>query len=318
VSVAATAPSAAPVARPAHRPYRVRVAAVTRLSPSFTRLTFTAPDLADFGTDGLDQRIKVVLPLPGTGFDDFPVDDWWGAWRALPAHRQNPFRTYTARAVRPEAHEVDVDFVVHDDGGPAGTWLSTVAVGDEAMLVGPDATSGVHGSGVEWSPGEARTVMIAGDETAAPAICSIVEQLPADARGCVFVEVPTAADALPLVAPAGVDVHWLPREGHAGTAAHQGHGGRLVEAVRGWTARYVTARHHGVPVEEVDIEHDVLWDVPQGHAPHGASLDGDLYAWLAGEAGAIKALRRFLVSEVGVDRRQVAFMGYWRLGKAEG
>jgi NADPH-dependent ferric siderophore reductase len=31
----------------------------------------------------------------------------------------------------------------------------------------------------------------------------------------------------------------------------------------------------------------------------------------------IKRLRRFLVSEVGIDRRQVAFMGYWRDGRAE-
>ena len=42
-----------------------------------------------------------------------------------------------------------------------------------------------------------------------------------------------------------------------------------------------------------------------------------LYAWLAGEAGVIKTLRRFLVSETGIDRKRIAFMGYWRTGKAE-
>ena len=42
-----------------------------------------------------------------------------------------------------------------------------------------------------------------------------------------------------------------------------------------------------------------------------------LYAWLAGEAGAIKTLRRHLVTDRGVDRRAVAFMGYWRQGRAE-
>jgi NADPH-dependent ferric siderophore reductase len=311
-SPAAGVPARPVAAKPAHRPYRVRVAAVTPLSPSFVRLTFAGDDLADFGADGLDQRIKVVLPLPGTGFDTFPGGDWWSAWRALPDHQRNPFRTYTARAVRPAEREVDVDFVVHADGGPAAAWLATVATGDEAMLVGPDATSGVRGSGVEWAPGSARTVMIAGDETAAPAICSIVEQLPADARGCVFVEVPGEADVLPLSAPAGVSVHWLPR-----VDAHAGHGERLQRAVRDWTARYVTAWHRGVDVADVDVDHDLLWDVPQGEPGRGAVLEGDLYAWLAGEAAAIKSLRRFLVSEVGVDRRQVAFMGYWRLGRSE-
>jgi len=311
--------------KPAHRPYRVRVAALQALSPHFVRVTFTGHDLADFGVDGLDQRIKLVLPLEATGYDTFPTDDWWPSWRALPAHQQNAFRTYTARAVRPHLREVDVDFVSHGDQGAAASWLARTRVGDEAMLIGPDATSGVTGSGVEWAPGRASTVMIAGDETAVPAISSIVESLPADARGCVFLEVPTADDVLPLVAPPGVTVHWLPRSGSGApatdaavdVAVDAAYGAPLQAAVRGWTARYVTAWHRGVDLEEVDIEHDVLWDVPQGEAPHGAALQGELYAWLAGEAGAIKALRRFLVSEVGVDRRQVAFMGYWRLGRAE-
>ncbi len=51
--------------------------------------------------------------------------------------------------------------------------------------------------------------------------------------------------------------------------------------------------------------------------PEGHSLDGGCYAWLAGEASAITTLRRFLVREAGLDRRQVAFMGYWRMGRAE-
>jgi len=42
-----------------------------------------------------------------------------------------------------------------------------------------------------------------------------------------------------------------------------------------------------------------------------------LYAWLVGEAGVIRTPRRRLVTECGVDRRAVAFMGYWRLGRAE-
>jgi NADPH-dependent ferric siderophore reductase len=40
------------------------------------------------------------------------------------------------------------------------------------------------------------------------------------------------------------------------------------------------------------------------------------YAWLAGEAGTVKGLRRHLVQETGLDRGSVAFMGYWRLGRA--
>ena len=58
--------------RPVYRSFRTRVARVERMSPHFTRVTFTGSDLAGFGTAGLDQRVKVVLPIPGRGFVDFP------------------------------------------------------------------------------------------------------------------------------------------------------------------------------------------------------------------------------------------------------
>jgi NADPH-dependent ferric siderophore reductase len=98
-----------------------------------------------------------------------------------------------------------------------------------------------------------------------------------------------------------------------------------VPAVRDWVVRHLAARGIAsaavrdadpavalAAAEQADLPDIPLWDVPEGH-----SLDGDCYAWLAGEASAITALRRFLVREAGLDRRQVAFMGYWRLGRAE-
>ncbi|MGH3985315.1 MAG: SIP domain-containing protein [Pseudonocardiaceae bacterium] len=39
---------------------------------------------------------------------------------------------------------------------------------------------------------------------------------------------------------------------------------------------------------------------------------GRLFAWVAGEASTMRALRRHLVTERGVDKRSVAFAGYWR------
>ena len=65
-------------------------------------------------------------------------------------------------------------------------------------------------------------------------------------------------------------------------------------------------------LEDVDVDASILWEVP-------GLLEEDtvLYAWLAGEASAIKTLRRHLVTDLGVDRRAVAFMGYWREGRAE-
>lgn len=41
------------------------------------------------------------------------------------------------------------------------------------------------------------------------------------------------------------------------------------------------------------------------------------YVWLAGEAGAVRELRRHLTRERGVDRRDIQFCGYWRRGRTE-
>ncbi|MGW4927776.1 siderophore-interacting protein [Agromyces sp. NPDC004153] len=310
---------AAPRERPAYRSFRVQVSRVERLAPHFTSVTFAGDDLRDFGTAGLDQRVKVVLPLPEIGFAAFPEgDDWYGAWRELPAELRNPFRTYTVRAVRPEAREVDIVFVAHGDAGPASAWAATAAPGDEIVLIGPDELSPGRAVGIDWRPGEVDTLLLAGDETAAPAIASILESLPADASGVAIIEVPADGDRLDVRAPAGVEVRWLPR-----AATDSAHGGLLVPAVRDWVVRHLAAR--GLSTSDVDAaaaalaaaEHDDLPDTPLWDVPEGHSLDGDCYAWLAGEASAITTLRRFLVREAGLDRRQVAFMGYWRMGRAE-
>jgi NADPH-dependent ferric siderophore reductase len=302
----APAPARVRAPRPSYRPFAVSVSRVQRLSTNFTRVTFTGPDLHQFGTAGLDQRIKIVLPLPGVGVSAFPQNDsWYETWRDLPDDRRNPIRTYTVRHARPEHREVDIDFVTHGDAGPASRWVRAAIVGDEVAIVGPVADGDNPAVGIEWAPGNANTVLIAGDETAAPAICAILSALPRTARGCAYIEVPESGDAHETNAPDGVTVTWLPRNGAA-------HGSALEAAARSWTARFITAHHSGTELPDIDVDESILWEVPDGSA-----LDGELYAWLAGEASVIKRLRRFLVSEVGIDRRQVAFMGYWRDGRAE-
>jgi iron complex transport system ATP-binding protein len=305
----------------AFRVFDVRVVRVVPLSPSFVRVTLAGDDLDRFADNGYDQRIKLVLPRADGVLCRLAVgDDWYTQWRALPDADRNPIRTYTVRAVRSHLREIDVDMVLHGDGGPASRWVTAARPGDRITVVGPNADFDGHHGGVDFVP-PVRTgcLLLAGDETAVPAIASILERLPAGAHGEVLLEVPTAADACALVAPAGVVVHWLAREGaDHGTLlvpAVQDAADRLLAGSAGRTCSGLCAAAH--PFEDVDVDSRLLWEVPVDGtgAPLAACLD--LYAWLAGEAGVIKALRRHLVSERGVDRKAVAFMGYWRRGRAE-
>lgn len=302
--------------RTAYRPFSARVTRTRRLAPHFIRITFCGDEFGNFGTEGLDQRIKLVLPLPDIGTSAFrdatenPVAaaNWYAVWRELPDAVRNPLRTYTVRAVRPDAAEIDVDFVVHGDSGPASAWAMAATPGDELIIVGPDATAGQRAVGIAWQPGDASTFLLVGDETAAPAICSILESLSAEARGQAFIEVPDVADILPVTAEAGVIVTWLPR----GDSAP---GSQLDAAVRAWVPEHLAEAalmlHNAAVEADAGAYDDLLWEVPMERP------GSRLYAWLAGEAGAIKELRRFLVRDTGFDRKQVAFMGYWRNGKPE-
>lgn len=62
---------------------------------------------------------------------------------------------------------------------------------------------------------------------------------------------------------------------------------------------------------DIDVDSELLWESPE------ALEDNYFYAWLAGESATVKTMRRTLVSDHGLDRRKVAFMGYWRQGRAE-
>ncbi|HCT78685.1 MAG TPA: NADPH-dependent ferric siderophore reductase, partial [Micromonosporaceae bacterium] len=173
------------------------------------------------------------------------------------------------------------------------------------VLLGPDARyEGSHG-GVEFHPPvSAQKVLLAGDETAVPAIASILERMPEGLQGEAILEVPHADDVLTLQAPPGMRLVWRKRNGAP-------HGSLLEPVVKAAAARLLPAQA-GEPVQDVDVDNQILWEVPQEPAPASG-----VYAWLAGEAGVIRTLRRHLITEQGLDRRSVAFMGYWRLGRAD-
>lgn len=299
----------APVTIPAYRVFDTTVRRVTRLSPHFTRVTFTGTDLDLFGDTCLDQRVKVVLPRdvpPGQDpFATFPrTEDWWPRWRALPHTERNSFRTFTVRAVRHHAHEVDIDFALHGDLGPASRWATTVTPGAPCLLVGPDIRGDSAHVGVEWRPGNAATVLLAGDETAVPAIGAILERMPPHLQGQVFLEVADPDDILDLIHPPSITLTWLPRE------PGQQPGSRLINDVPPAIDAHpdTPAPPEDDPVNSADTP---LWDTPDREP------DGGRFAWIAGEAGAVKTIRRHLVGQHGWDRRNIAFMGYWRLGRSE-
>ncbi len=316
--------------------FGTHVLGVERIGENFTRITLGGADLEHFGAgpQPLDLRIKLLMQTdaagntsrqfgslrPGAVLSADEATGWYRRWLGLPAESRGAMRTYTVRALRPAGHrdnrgtgaEIDIDFVLHlsteggqPSGGPATMWAAHAEIGDELLLLGPNkALCSADYGGIEFRPGSAKRILLAGDETAAPAICSILESLPAGLTGHALIEVPETADIQGSTTRSGVSVQWLPRGLHP-------HGELLAAAVREVVAiPGAGAVVTGAEPEDVNVDEEILWET-------ATASTQPFYAWLAGEAGVIKEMRRYLVREAGMDRRQVAFMGYWRRGKSE-
>jgi NADPH-dependent ferric siderophore reductase len=238
------------------------VVSVTDATPTVRRvvLSGTAAAVAAAG-----PTVNLLVPRPGDLAPRWPqvARDGRVVW-PIGAHGV-ALRSYTARRQDPVRGEVEIDFVLHGDG-PAAAWASAAA---------PGALLGVAGSG-DLGIRPAASLLLAGDETALPAISRILAEAAAATTGLAVVEVAGPEEEQPLPAPAGVGVRWL----------HRG----------------------GTPPGESTLLADAV-----------AALEppsDDVFAWVAAESAAVRAIRADLRSRWGLGRAQHHAIGYWRRGRA--
>ncbi|MFJ8043886.1 siderophore-interacting protein [Kitasatospora sp. NPDC096147] len=282
--------------------FRAEVVRTTRLSTSLLRVTLGGAGLAGFASGGRDQSFSLFLPHPGQSEPVVPVEEgegWFWAWRALPEEERAVMRSYTVRAARPELLEVDVDFVLHGDTGPASAWAGRAAPGDRVLLLGP-AVEDNTSVGFR-PPAGTDLVLLAADETALPAAAAILEWLPAGTRVSAYLEVPTEDDRLDLTTAAEAEIHWLVRDG--------ARPGLILDALR---SAALPTRAIGTTATA-----GITGAATTSGTPAATGASDAPYAWVAGEAAAVRSIRRHLVGERGFDRKAVEFTGYWRLGSSE-
>lgn len=183
---------------------------------------------------GLTEHL-IRIHLGGPGFADFTPSDYTDSYVKLAFPRADgteAIRSYTVRAVDTAARELIIDFVHHGDNGIAGRWAAAARPGDTLVLRGPRGAYAPRAD-VDYH-------LLAGDESALPAIATALEAMSPDAHGHAFIEVAGPADELELSHPAGVGVTWL----HRGT---QVAGRLLAREVRAlpWPAGRVQLFVHG-------------------------------------------------------------------------
>jgi NADPH-dependent ferric siderophore reductase len=179
------------------------------------RVTVAGPELEGLLVEQPAASVRLLLPSPGTRGLVMPS---WNGNEFLLANGLRPtIRTFTPRRVDPVAPELDLEIVVHG-GGAASEWAAGAEPGDEAAVSGP-------GRGYAVDRG-AHGFLLAGDETAIPAISQLLESLPPEAPVQVRIEVADPDARVPLPDHPRAAVEWcgLARGAPAGDA--------LVAAVR--------------------------------------------------------------------------------------
>ena len=186
---------------------RVHVSVVRHVVPSIRRVTLTGDELDGFTSAGPGDHLKVFLPDPGTGTLTVP--------EVVPDGLRRPdrgvviSRDYTPRDFRPSGArpaELDIDFVLHGDAGPASVWASRAKPGDELAIAGPRGSRPVP-AGIDG-------LVIVADETALPAASRWLRAVGDDVATTALFDVAdeTVDDYLDRATARRASIEWLHRE----------------------------------------------------------------------------------------------------------
>ncbi|MFF4804150.1 siderophore-interacting protein [Streptomyces sp. NPDC001351] len=259
--------------------FALHVVRTRRLGSSLVRVTFAGEDLKYFASHGRDQSLSLFLPHPGQSEPAVPYELGDGWWQGWHELPDGVRAVMRSYTLRSLRRAPDEIDIDFVLHTPAGlaSRWAAGAAAGDRVVVLGPAVA--DNRAIRFRPpADTDLMLIWGDETALPAVSAILESLPADARARVWLEVHDAGDIQDLVTAADAEITWLVR-GADGVEGSP----MVLDALR--TDRLPPAEHP--------------------------------YAWIAGESGSVKQVRRHLVGERGIDRRRVTFVGYWRQGLSE-
>ena len=254
------------------------VVGTEQLTPHIVRVVLGSSDFSTFVPSKFtDSYVKLVFVGDDVDMASLPQPLTLDSFADLPPAEQPVVRTLTVRRADPAAREIAIDVVVHGEHGAAGQWAATAEPGQPVYLMGP---SGAYAPdpAAEWH-------LLAGDESALPAISVALEALPANAIGQAFIEIAGPEDEIPLTAPQGVRIDWIYRGGRADLIGEDRAGdfAPLIEAVK-----------------------SAPW------------LPGQVHAFVHGEAQAVMHnLRPYIRKDREVAAKWASISGYWRRGRTE-
>jgi NADPH-dependent ferric siderophore reductase len=187
---------------PAPRVHLCEVVRTRQLTPRVQQVTVGGCGLAGFPVADADAFAYLLLPPAGRDEMSIGLDFEWSHVRSMPREERPRGAYYSVRHHRPDALEIDLEIVCHDDGVAAG-WAAAATPGDKAALWGPR---------VLFDPPEDTTwTLLLADDTGVPAMLSILERLPVDQRVAAVAEVADPGEVRHVEPGPCVDLRWVCR-----------------------------------------------------------------------------------------------------------
>ncbi|HEX3715319.1 MAG TPA: siderophore-interacting protein [Trebonia sp.] len=233
-------------------PKPVEVVSVSSVTARLVSVLVTGDGLEAFAEAAPTSHIKVFLPADGQDEPNLPEYTPDGAVYAGEGPPPT-VRTYTPRRYDPAAGTLEIQFLLHGDG-PASEWAARAKPGDKLAVAGPGGRFSLEPPAGYW--------WLAADESAIPAVATLLEALPETTAADVHIEVDGPDDELELRGPAKAEVTWHYREpGAYGRAlAAAARAAVIDDGARVWVAcesgamrdirRYFT-RERGIPLGQL-------------------------------------------------------------------
>lgn len=231
------------------------------ITPHMRRVVVATDDAKHFVDGGL--HVRLLIP-PKDREPVWPHTEPDGRIHWPKGDDALTIRAYTIRSIDLARGQMTIDFVVHEgDDVPGATWAMNARAGDRAGLIGPG------GGGVP----AARKLILAGDETALPAIARIAAAMPAEAELRIILEVADRLEEQPLPSATSMNVTWLHR--------------------------------NGAPAGTTGALEPILRDIVP-------AADPDTFIWAACEQKEARTIRAFMKNETAREQSSFSIAAYWQ------
>ena len=206
---------------------------VSPVSPRLISVLVVGDELDGFAGAAPTSHLKVFLPADGEDAPNLPTPGPDGA-PVAPDGPAPVVRTYTPRRYDPATKTLEIQFLLHGTG-PASEWAQRAKPGDKLAVAGPGGRFSLEPAVGHW--------WLAADESAIPAVGTLLEALPETTVAEVHIEVDGPDDEVEFATPAKATISWHHRRPEAFGAELDGaaRAAAIPDGARVWVASEAAA-----------------------------------------------------------------------------